>query len=49
MFVARILGALGALGELRPSVLGPAATLAHMLERRHFRLGPGLIGAGSVE
>src|SRR5437868_12789505 len=43
--LAHPLAPLSAVGERLPRRLGPAATLAHMLERRRFRLGRGLIGA----
>ena len=36
-------------GERTPGCLGATATLAHMVERRRFRLGPRLIGAGEEE
>ena len=42
-------GLLGLIGERRPRLLRPAATLAHMLERRRFRLGPRLFGARQEE
>ena len=40
---------IGAVGERRPRRFGPPATLAHMVERCRFRLGPRLFGAGEEE
>ena len=40
---------LGTIGERLPGGFGPAATLAHMLERRRFPLGPRLFGPGEEE
>jgi hypothetical protein len=42
-------GALGAVGKRRPRRLGPAATLAYMLERCRVPLGPRLSDAGEEE
>jgi hypothetical protein len=42
-------GAFGAIGERLPGGFGPAATLAHMLERRRFPLDPCLFGSGEEE
>ena len=36
-------------GERVPGCFGATATLAHVVERRRFRLGPRLIGAGEKE
>ncbi len=41
--------ALRLIGQRLPCGLGPAATLAHMLERRRFPLGPCLLGPGEEE
>lgn len=43
------LGSLSLSGERIPSCFGATATLAYMVERRRFRLGPRLIGAGEKE
>lgn len=43
------LGSLRLRGERTPGCLGATATLAHMIERRRFRLDPRLIGAGEEE
>ena len=45
-FYAHPLGALGAVRKCGPRGFGTTETLAHMRERRRFRLGPGLRGAG---
>ena len=37
------------ISEHRPRCLGPAATLAHMVERRRFGLDPGLFGTGEED
>jgi hypothetical protein len=42
-------GSRGAVGELLPGGFGPAATLAHMLERCRFPLDPRLFGPGEEE
>jgi len=46
---AQPFAALGLVGEGRPCRFGPSATLAHMVERCCFRLGPCLVGAGEEE
>jgi hypothetical protein len=43
------LGALSAVGERDPRRFRPAATFAHMLERRRLPLGPRLGDAGEEE
>ena len=48
-FDAERFGAFGAIGELLPRSLGPAATLSHMLERRRAALNPRLLDAGAIE
>ena len=49
IFDAQSFAALRLLRESGPGSLGPAATLAHVVERRHFRLGPRLVGTGEEE
>ena len=40
---------LGAVGERLPRGFGPLAALADVVERRRFRLGPGLGGPSEEE
>ena len=47
--LAQPLGALGLVGERRPSGFGTQATLAHMVERCRVRFGTRLGGARSKE
>src|SRR6185437_14189988 len=47
--LAKLLASLGTVGERLPGGFGPAATLAHMIERRRVRLGPRLLGTGEEE
>ena len=49
IFDAQPFGAPCRVGERGPGGFGPAATLAHMLKRRRFRLGPRLLGTGEEE
>src|SRR4029079_13505912 len=44
-----LLGPRGALGERGPGCFRPPAPLAHMIERRRFRLGPCLFDTGEAE
>ena len=46
---AHAFSALGAVGKRGPRSFGPAATLAHMLERRRFPFFPRLSDAGEEE
>jgi len=47
--LAQLLAAFSAVGERLPRCLGPAATLAHMVERCRIRLTAGLLGTGEEE
>jgi hypothetical protein len=46
---AQLLAAARLVGKHRPRRFGPAATLAHVVERRRFRLAPRLLGTGKEE
>lgn len=48
-FDAQQLAAAGLVGKDVPRSFGPAATLAHMVERCRFCLLPGLFGPGDEE
>jgi len=49
IFDAQLFTALCLVREGGPGDFGPAATLAHEVERCRFRLDPRLIGAGEEE
>jgi hypothetical protein len=49
IFDAQPFAFLRLLRQSGPGSFGPAATLAHEVERRRFRLGPRLIGAVEEE
>jgi hypothetical protein len=49
IFAPQLFAALGLVRESRPGSFGPAATLAHMVERCRFRLNPRLFSAGEEE
>jgi hypothetical protein len=49
IFDAQTFAALCLVGESGPRSRGPEATLAHMVERCRFALGPRLFGTGEEE
>jgi hypothetical protein len=49
IFDAQSFTVLSLVREGRPGGFGPAATLAHMVKRCRFRLGPRLFSAGEEE